>query len=69
MLWSGAWSPPGHEIGYEHGFVHEVYEMLQPIAGGFNPSPDFEDGLKRQEIFAAVEKSVNERCWVRMNRI
>src|SRR5262249_52946372 len=40
-----AWWPPGHIIGYEHTFTHTVYDLLESIAKGTPPSPDFEDGV------------------------
>lgn len=64
-----AWWPAGHIIGYEHGFVHEVYELMQALAGGYNPTPDFSDGVKCQEVLAAVEKSAQERRWVKISEV
>ena len=31
--YADAWWPPGHIIGYEHTFVHEMYEFVQAIEG------------------------------------
>lgn len=67
--YAGNWWPPGHGIGYEHGFVHEIYEMMQAIAADYNPTPDFEDGVKCQEVLTAVEQSVRERCWIRTDEV
>ena len=28
----GAWWPPGHGLGYEHGFTHQVVDLVKAIA-------------------------------------
>jgi predicted dehydrogenase len=41
------WWPPGHILGYEHTFVHEIHHLLSAIAGDGEVRPygaDFEDG-------------------------
>ena len=53
----GAWWPPGHLIGYEHTFTHEVVDLLNDIAAGQDPTPSFADGLQVQRVLAAVEAS------------
>ncbi|MEV4317228.1 Gfo/Idh/MocA family oxidoreductase [Actinocrispum sp. NPDC049592] len=53
----GAWWPPGHIIGYEHTFTHEVYDFLTDIHNGTDPVPGFADGLQVQRVLAAVESS------------
>ncbi len=30
----GAWWPPGHGLGYEHGFTHQVVDLVTAIAQG-----------------------------------
>lgn len=52
-----AWWPPGHGIGYEHTFTHEVNDLLVAIAAGQDPVPSFVDGLRVQRVLAAVEAS------------
>jgi len=59
----GAWWPPGHIIGYEHTFVHEVYDFLNNIAKNTKPSPDFADGVKVQAVLDAVEQSAKSKQW------
>ena len=61
--------PAGHIIGYEHTFIHEVYELMQAIAKDEMPSPDFEDGVKCQAVLEAVERSIAEERWVRLNEM
>jgi predicted dehydrogenase len=59
--YAGAWWPAGHLLGYEHTFTHEVKDFLEAIAGGTDPSPSFEDGLRVQRVLAAVERSAGSR--------
>ncbi|WP_433347561.1 Gfo/Idh/MocA family protein [Microtetraspora malaysiensis] len=53
----GAWWPPGHGLGYEHTFTHEVKDFIEAIAAGTAPEPSFDDGLRVQRVLAAVEQS------------
>jgi predicted dehydrogenase len=59
--YAGAWWPPGHLLGYEHTFTHEVKDFLEAIAAGTDPSPSFEDGLQVQRALAAVARSAADR--------
>jgi predicted dehydrogenase len=52
-----AWWPPGHGLGYEHGFTHQVVDLVNAIAEGTTPRPSFADGLSVQRVLAAVEAS------------
>jgi predicted dehydrogenase len=52
-----AWWPPGHGLGYEHGFTHQVVDLVTDIAKGADPAPSFADGLAVQRVLAAVEAS------------
>lgn len=54
-----AWWPPGHLIGYEHTFTHEVRDLVEAIALGVDPAPSFADGLQVQQVLAAVEASAS----------
>ncbi|GAA3232477.1 Gfo/Idh/MocA family protein [Nonomuraea helvata] len=56
----GAWWPPGHGLGYEHTFTHEVKDFLEAVAAGTDPSPSFADGLRVQRVLEAVEQSAAE---------
>jgi predicted dehydrogenase len=58
-----AWWPPGHIIGYEHTFVHTVFDLLEAIADKRLPSPNFHDGLRNQRVLAAIENSSTTRRW------
>ncbi|MBW9120065.1 Gfo/Idh/MocA family oxidoreductase [Microbacterium trichothecenolyticum] len=52
-----AWWPAGHMLGYEHGFSHQVVDLVTAIAEGTDPHPSFADGLSVQRVLAAVEES------------
>ncbi len=56
----GAWWPPGHLLGYEHTFTHEVVDLVRAIADGADPTPSFADGLQVQRVLAAVERSAEQ---------
>lgn len=51
------WWPAGHGLGYEHGFTHQVVDLVTDLAAGRAPSPSFADGLAVQRVMAAVEDS------------
>ncbi|WP_432845901.1 Gfo/Idh/MocA family protein [Amycolatopsis sp. CA-161197] len=53
----GAWWPPGHGLGYEHTFTHEVRDFLDALASDTDPAPSFADGLQVQRVLDAVERS------------
>jgi predicted dehydrogenase len=52
-----AWWPAGHGLGYEHGFTHQVVDLVTAIAKGDDPAPSFADGLQVQRVLDAVERS------------
>jgi predicted dehydrogenase len=58
-----AWWPPGHLLGYEHGFTHQAVDLVTAIAEGKDPAPSFADGLQVQRVLAAVEDSSASRQW------
>jgi len=64
--YAGAWWPPGHILGYEHTFVHEVYDFIENITNNTKPSPDFADGVKVQAVLDAVEQSAKSKQWVKV---
>jgi predicted dehydrogenase len=57
----GAWWPPGHGLGYEHTFVHEIADFIRDVAEGRPPTPSFADGLYIQQVLDAVERSSANR--------
>ncbi len=64
-----AWWPPGHTIGFEHTFIHEILELSSAAAEGRQPVPNFHDGVKCQAVLEAVERSVQERRWVDLSEM
>lgn len=55
--YTGSWWPPGHGLGYEHGFTHQVVDLVTDLAAGRQPTPSFADGLRVQRVLDAVERS------------
>ena len=51
------WWPPGHLIGYEHSFTHQIKDFVEAIGTGTAPEPSFADGLRTQLVLAAVAES------------
>lgn len=62
----GAWWPPGHILGYEHTFVHAVVELMRAINHQPTLMPDFRDGAQCVAVLDAVEKSVDEHAWAKV---
>lgn len=59
------WWPAGHLIGYEHGFTHQVVDLVGDIAHDRDPRPSFADGLRVQRILDTVEKSAaSNSAWM-----
>ncbi len=52
-----AWCQPGHGLGYEHGFTHQVVDLVAAIAENRQPTLSFDDGLLVQRVLSAVEDS------------
>jgi predicted dehydrogenase len=54
------WWPPGHVIGWEHTFVHELHHFLSAVRDGGRVRPhgaDFEDGYRAAEVCDAITRS------------
>jgi predicted dehydrogenase len=63
-----AWWPPGHGLGYEHGFTHQVVDLVNAIAENRQPEPSFDDGLQVQRVLDAVEDSAaNDSGWTEVS--
>ena len=58
------WWPVGHVIGYEHTFVHEMYEFVQSIVKDTPTCPDFADGVECSRVIEEVELSAQRRSMV-----
>ncbi|MCY1676559.1 Gfo/Idh/MocA family oxidoreductase [Pseudarthrobacter sp. SL88] len=65
----GNWWPTGHGLGYEHGFTHQVVDLVTALAAGRQPEPSFADALQVQRVLAAVETSAgNASRWQEIRR-
>jgi predicted dehydrogenase len=56
----GHWWPPGHVLGWEHTFVHELHHMLTAIRDDGDVAPHgatFEDGYRAAEVCDAIVRS------------
>jgi len=60
-----AWWPAGHMLGYEHGFSHQVKDLVEGIVAGTDPHGTFAEGLRVQRVLDAVETSSSrDSIWV-----
>jgi predicted dehydrogenase len=58
------WWPPGHVLGWEHTFTHEIRDLVTAIAEGHDPRPSFADGLQVQRVLAAaLHSAAHESRW------
>ena len=60
------WWPPGHIIGWEHTFIHEIGDFLTAIAEDKRIEPDFEDGYQCQRVLDAVSTSAKTKRWIEL---
>ncbi|HET7051466.1 MAG TPA: Gfo/Idh/MocA family oxidoreductase [Solirubrobacteraceae bacterium] len=54
------WWPPGHVLGWEHTFVHELHHMLTAIRDDGDVAPHgatFQDGYRAAEVCDAIVRS------------
>ncbi|MCM8760137.1 MAG: Gfo/Idh/MocA family oxidoreductase, partial [Candidatus Omnitrophica bacterium] len=66
--YAGNFWPAGHIIGYGESFINMVADLLTSIAKGENPSPNFYDGLRCQEVLDAVSESIKRKRWVKIKK-
>ncbi|MEO1842916.1 MAG: Gfo/Idh/MocA family protein [Roseibacillus sp.] len=61
----GNWWVPGLCLGYEHSFVHGVYEFLRSLDDPSSAKryPDFKDALGTQYVCDAVLDSAKDGTW------
>jgi predicted dehydrogenase len=65
------WWPPGHGLGYDHTFTHEVRDFVTAVAGPEDgrARPSFVDGLQVQRVLDAVARSAADACrWTAVNQ-
>ncbi len=58
------WWPPGHIIGWEHTFIHEVGDFITAAVKENPVYPDFYDGLRCQQVLDAVSQSAKDGTWM-----
>ncbi|HEV3388738.1 MAG TPA: Gfo/Idh/MocA family oxidoreductase [Solirubrobacteraceae bacterium] len=59
------WWPPGHILGWEHTFVHELHHFLTAIRDDGDVAPHgatFEDGYRAAEVCDAIVRSADNRA-------
>ncbi len=59
------WWPPGHVLGWDVTFSHEIADLVTAIGAGRDPQPSFADGLQVQRVLDAVRRSAaSESAWI-----
>ena len=69
--YAGNWWPDAHVLGYEHGFVNQLADILR-VLGGRSPElplPDFADAYETQRVLEAALLAARERCAVRLSEV
>jgi len=66
-----AWWPDAHILGYEHGFINQVADMMNVLGGRkpVVPLPDFADAYETQRVLEAALISAKNRCAVRLSEV
>ena len=60
----GLWPIPGLGIGYTETKIVECYDLCRAIASGEQPSPNFADGYRIEQIAEAILRSGENGAWV-----
>lgn len=68
--YTGHWWVPGLGLGYEHSFVHGLYEFLSSLEHPDRPKayPDFRHALGTQYVCDAILESARTRQWVEVRK-
>ena len=67
--YGGTWWPPGHILGWEHTFVHQLHHLVRAIVGQQAVAPiaaDFHDGYVNAVLCDALLHAAKERRYVRL---
>ncbi|MCH2114671.1 MAG: Gfo/Idh/MocA family oxidoreductase [Pirellulales bacterium] len=67
--YAGSWWPPGHMLGYEHGFANAVSDLVQCIVHDQPCQPDFQDGAQCVAVLEAVDQSIEAGHWAGVEMI
>jgi predicted dehydrogenase len=63
------WWPSGHLIGWEHTFIHQIYDLIKAIEDDTENESNFYDGLKSQQAIEALDLSDRKHGWVKTSEI
>ena len=69
--YGGRWWPPGHILGWEHTFVHQLHHLVQAILGNGTVTPlaaDFRDGYANARTCEALLAAARTGKRVRVQR-
>ncbi len=69
--YGGRWWPPGHILGWEHTFVHQLQHLVQAITGSCPVTPlaaDFRDGYMNARICDALCETARTGKRLRLGR-
>jgi predicted dehydrogenase len=61
--YGGTWWPPGHVLGWEHTFVHQLQRFLKAVADGDTVAPEgatFEDGVRCAVVCDLFDQAARE---------
>ncbi len=67
--YGGAWWPPGHILGWEHTFVHQLQHLVKAILGQQTVAPlaaDFHDGYVNALLCDALLQAAEKGRYVRV---
>jgi len=69
--YAGNWWPDAHVLGYEHGFVNMVADIMRVLGGSkpVAPLPDFADAYETQRVLEAALIAARERSAVRLSEV
>jgi predicted dehydrogenase len=61
--YGGTWWPPGHILGWEHTFVHQLQRFLQAVADGGTVAPEgatFDDGARCADVCELFDRAAHD---------
>ncbi|MBI4536940.1 MAG: Gfo/Idh/MocA family oxidoreductase [candidate division NC10 bacterium] len=70
--YGGTWWPPGHILGWEHPFVHQLHHLARAIAGEVPVPPlaaDFQDGYRNAVLCDALLEAARTGRRVRVQHV
>jgi len=70
--YGGAWWPPGHILGWEHTFVHQLHHLVKAIVAGQPVAPmaaDFHDGYVNAVLCDALLQAAESGRHIRVKSV